>query len=441
MFNLGDQGETKKCADCGYTMSVPLPLECPRCGSLLEKTGYALEGGGLKEREKNKNKRGKKEKQPKKFIPVVPEQDFSYRFEKNIQRERRKQKKEAQMEGINEEARLEKDPNAIETTNLIFLSEDGDYLKMMGAINTDNRKVLYCSSKNYEYILELGANSLEIASSILGGDLEKILFEPPSHLSAAISHSGGSRTSQYEEAYFLSSGPLLFCIYGVFFKRPDMLLKELKRMLLDILKGKEPATITKMERYEITRRESSITNYILKEYIKFTSNVLQKDTIPTMEDQATIHYVGLSYQSIGTMSLLITPEGEDALPMKDIPFKGDTPDGVYYDLLESLISAKIEAIAANTLANTGSFPKYIITKIGFDHYRMLEFLQLGNDYNLQVLASGNARVLDTALKSMVLELVRKVTKKPFTGMLETFNNLKEQLFKILHEKYIFKLEE
>jgi hypothetical protein len=292
-------------------------------------------------------------------------------------------------------------------------------------------------------VLELGANAHEIATSILGGDLERVLLEPPKEQKLAfqrVESLAGQTPFTFEEAIFQSHGSMLFCIYGVFFKRPTVLLQELKRLMIDIFKGQVKAAITPLERSEIERRKSSIAGFIVHEYQKIRDAALRQAAIPSMENVVKLHYVGLSYQSIGTMSLLLTPQGPDALPIKDMSFGGDTADGNFLDLVESLLSAKIEAIAANTLAHTGSFPRYIITKTSFDRYRLIEFLQLKNNYILQILASGNISLLESVLNQLILPVVTPVTDAPFSGMLTTHNEIKAKLRDQLSNNYIYEIK-
>jgi hypothetical protein len=334
-------------------------------------------------------------------------------------------------------------PHGAIKTPPTVLGKDGDYLKMMGVINLQSREVIFCSNDEYAYVLELGANAHEIATSILGGDLERVLLEPPKEHKIALQQvesPAGQTPFTFEEAIFQSHGSMLFCIYGVFFKRPTVLLQELKRLMIDIFKGQVKSDISPMERSEIERRTSSISGFIVHEYQKIRDVALRQATIPTMENVVKLHYVGLSYQSIGTMALLLTTEGSDALPIKDMSFSGDTDDGNFLDLVESLISAKIEAIAANTLAHTGSFPRYIITKVGFDRYRLIEFLQLKNNYILQILASGNVSLLESVLSQLILPVVAPVTEAPFTGMLTTHNEVKERLRDQLSNNYTYEIK-
>ncbi|MHA1846648.1 MAG: hypothetical protein ACTSXU_03305 [Promethearchaeota archaeon] len=428
MFNFNNETETKTCENCGYKVTAPFPQRCPKCNESLEKIGYKLDEkkkGSINVSNINKNHSHKEKKHD--ALPALEGNEFSYRISRIVEKRKHDDKTK---EKLDHDA-------SFEGQNLIFLSEDADYLKMMGVINTDTREKIFCSNTHYEYILELGLNAHEIASSILGGTVEKILFEPPKHLAEAINLSTKSKTDVYEEAIFLLDGNLLFCIYGTFYKRPDLLLKQLKMIIFDQLKAKYLDQLSDIEKHQLQRKASSITNYILKEYMKIRQDVLRKATVPTLEKEAIIHYLGLSYQTIGAMALLITKEGENALPIKDIPFEGNTKDGDYQELIESLISAKIEAIAANTFANTGSFPRYIITKINFDSFRMFEFIQLKNNYILQLLGSGNAEVIDRVINKKVKPIIQTVIEKEFSGILGEFNVVKSRLMEIFGENYKF----
>lgn len=409
-------GETRQCSRCGYKIAAPYPANCPRCNEPLDKTVSSVAFPVEETRSINARK------------TTTNEELYSRDFAKTIA------KKTKMMSGLS--------TNAVPRSPPTPLGQDGDYVKMMGVIDTQSRETIFCSNDDYQYILELGANALEIASSILGGTLERILLEPPVDQSNMLKKNVQTPQASitYEEAIFQTNGNLLFCIYGVFFKRPAILLQELKRLLIDIFKGQINGLISTIARSEIERRTNSVTAYIIHEYQKIRDEALHQATIPTLENQVKLHYIGLSYQTIGTMALLITPQGDDALPIRDIAFSGDTQDGSYQDLLESLISAKIEAIAANTLAQTGAFPRYIITKTSFDKYRLIEFLQLGNDYFLQLLASGNADILESVINTTILPEIISVTAVPFSGMLTTQNEIKVKLREIFLNNYFYELE-
>ncbi|MFX0098195.1 MAG: hypothetical protein ACFFCS_01350 [Candidatus Hodarchaeota archaeon] len=401
VFGFGKKEDGQQCDQCGYVIYPPVPQKCPKCNNVLDKTGYQQ---------------------------VLVEKEAVAR--------------DSLLLDLGEESKpaLEKPKEEKVEEKVTVLSEDGDYLKMMGVTNFNTREILFCSNPRYEYLMELGANALEISRSILGGTLEKILFEPSTkHVS---SRTGEKEVLpfEFEDAAFLTTGPLLFCIYGVFFKRPEILLKGLKNIIIDIFKGEVKESLSKMEKHELNRRKDSITAYILKEYKKLRESVLQKSLIPTLEDIVKVHYVGMSYESIGTMSLLVTRSGDDALPINDATI-GAVDEASKNELVESLISAQIEAIAANTLANTGAFPRYIITNIGYDKHRIIEFVQLPNGYCLQVLASGNAEIMESAVQNIIFPRVIPVTDQPFRGMLTRFNEVKEELRSTLENAYIFKIQQ
>nr|MDO8116231.1 hypothetical protein [Candidatus Sigynarchaeota archaeon] len=416
--------ETRSCPRCNYKIAAPYPANCPRCNEPLDKIVSSVISPA--------NAKIVKEREASKQIITPPSMDFA----STIALQAKPPETPVQVSDSGTGP-------AVPGTPPTLLSKDGDYLKMMGVINIQSREIIFCSNDEYAYVLELGANAHEIATSILGGDLERILLEPPKE--PGIAPDGGEPPTKialsfFEEAIFQTQGSMLFCIYGVFFKRPTVLLQELKRLMIDIFKGQVKAAMSPIERSEIERRKTSISGFIVHEYQKIRDAALRQVTIPTMEQMVKLHYVGLSFKSIGTMALLLTPQGPDALPIKDMSFSGDTADGNFLDLLESLISAKIEAIAANTLAHTGSFPRYIITKVGFDRYRLIEFFQLENNYNLQILASGNVSLLESVLGQVILPVVAPITDAPFSGMLTAHNEIKVKLRELLSNKYIYEIK-
>ncbi len=435
MFNFN--AETKPCPQCGYKIISPFPQHCPRCDAILERVGMLITSptfpANSNPHEKPFLDFGSDVNKPQGGdTPVTPERDPTL-----------------VKAGKNQEVGLE--GNELDDGRKIFkpranpeiLSPDGDYLKMMGVINVQTREIIFCSQESYSYVLELGANAHDIATSILGGTLERVLLEPAKNKELALRHvETGEREAPVtlEEAVFQVQGNMLLCIYGLFYKRPILLLQEFKRLLIDHFKGKIKESITDMERNELDRRKGSMVGYVIHQYKKIQETAGRKTSIPTMEQLVTLHYVGLSYQSIGTLSLLLTPEGDEALPIDGMAVGSGADAGVQLELVESLVSAKIEAIAANTLANTGSFPRYIITKTGFDAYRVIEFVELENDYCLQLLASGNVEILEALLQSIIMPRVKEITQHPFTGMLTRHNELKAKLRETLGSAHVFTLE-
>ena len=417
---FGFNTEKKACTGCGYAMIAPFPSACPKCGAILEKIESSVTS-----RHHGKPATGKKDQYQDRY--------YRMRLAKVIDEEGRVPPALPAVPDEDEEGTLpvNRDP-CKNGENATALGEGGDYVKMMGVINLATRNIIFCSSKNHEFILELGANAHDIASSILGGTLERVLFEAPRKPDAG--------EEKFEEAMFSARDDLLFCIHGSFKKRPEVLLQGLQRVMGDVFKGKPVDVLSKMDRNEVERRAVSFMSHIVSEYKKITGTSLRRVKIPTMENQAVLHYIGLSYQSIGTLSLLLDGGGDDALSIKDMGFDGDTSDGTARELVESLISAKIEAIAANTLAGVGVFPRYIITKIGFDSYRIIEFLQLENEYNLQVLASGNVEILEGVIRDIIIPEMAGLISMPFKGQLTSHNSVKKALQEKLASKRVFQKE-
>ena len=133
-----------------------------------------------------------------------------------------------------------------------------------------------------------------------------------------------------------------------------------------------------------------------------------------------MHYLGLSSRSIGVISLILGNELKI-----DLPGKFDSPEEIA-EMKESLLTAKIEAIAANTLGNTGATPRWIAVKLGFQHYRFLTFQKFKNEYYTSLLTEGNLEKLES-LEEHLEPLISRVVESPFYGDLKPFNMLKREL--------------
>ncbi|GAJ06728.1 unnamed protein product, partial [marine sediment metagenome] len=92
-------------------------------------------------------------------------------------------------------------------------------------------------------------------------------------------------------------------------------------------------------------------------------------------------------RAIGVISLLLDEEGQ--LTVK-VPGEFENIEEEM-EMKESLLTAQIEAIAANTLGNTGAYPRWIAVKLGFQKYRFLTFRKYQNDYFLSFLSEGNLK--------------------------------------------------
>jgi hypothetical protein len=141
--------------------------------------------------------------------------------------------------------------------------------------------------------------------------------------------------------------------------------------------------------------------------------------IPYVENWLRIDYLGLSSMSIGVISLLFDNEGKLKV---EVPGEYDDPDEEA-EMKESLLTAKIEAIAANTLGNTDAYPRWIAVKLGFQQYRFLTFKKYTNDYFLSFLSEGNLKKVEQVEKELEPILYHGIDI-PFSGNLKPFNKLK-----------------
>jgi len=141
-----------------------------------------------------------------------------------------------------------------------------------------------------------------------------------------------------------------------------------------------------------------------------------------------LDYFGLSYQSIGVMSKILTNHLEISdLPPVD-PNDEDAADTIE-ELKESMITAKVEAIAANTVANTQVMPNWISVKLGFQHYRFLIFAK-SRQYFISLLAEGNLDFKEPIVNQIKTEL-NEVTENNFTGDLGPFKRIEANFIKSL----------
>ena len=140
--------------------------------------------------------------------------------------------------------------------------------------------------------------------------------------------------------------------------------------------------------------------------------------LPTVAETLRFDYVGMSYKSIGIISKIF---GDNL----NLEMAKDAPPEQKDDLQESIITAQIEAIAANTIANTQAIPVYLSVKLGYENFRYLLFEKLRNDYYLYMLAEGNLNKYDSIMEILV-DMTDSFIDKPFKGDLAPFSNLKKQ---------------
>jgi hypothetical protein len=199
----------------------------------------------------------------------------------------------------------------------------------------------------------------------------------------------------------------------------------------ELVRDKDVNNLTKIEKFDIDNKFKGYLNYILNEY-KQLQDVFSDQEIPYLEDWIRIDYIGLSSMSIGVISLLL--DKEDQLNVK-VPGEFENLEEEM-EMKESLLTAKIEAIAANTLGNTGAYPRWIAVKLGFQKYRFLTFKKYQNDYFLSCLSEGNLRKIEN-VEAQIEPILYHGIGTPFSGNLRPFNKLKatiKQIFEQISER-------
>ncbi|MFX0034718.1 MAG: hypothetical protein ACFE9I_03640 [Candidatus Hermodarchaeota archaeon] len=283
----------------------------------------------------------------------------------------------------------------------------GEYIKLMG-ITSVERTQLYCSNDKYSYLLELTNNLDFIATGVLEGDLDKMLLI--------------SIDKQKEEkCQFYEKNKIIYLVYGKFpDKKGKWVLEQMSNHFSEILDGKDVENLEKFEKHNIELEFKRRTKFILEQYVKL-QEVFTDQEIPYVENTIRIDYIGLSSMSIGVISLLL---GEENLKIDSLG-KFDDPDEEK-EMKESMLTARIEAIAANTQGNTGAIPRWIAVKLGFQRYRFLTFKKYQNDYFLSMLSEGNLGNISQVEQILDSDINEKANNA-FSGNLKPFNELKNTL--------------
>ena len=283
-----------------------------------------------------------------------------------------------------------------------------EYVKLLG-ITSVERTHLYCNNNKYIYLLELSNNLDSIATSILGGELDKMLL---------ISEEKNIK----EKCQFYVNDNIIYLVYGKFpDKKGKWLLEQMSNNYSELVGERDVDQLNKFEKYEIELEFRKRANFILHEYANKLQDVFTDQEIPYVEDTIRIDYVGLSSMSIGVISILL---GEENLNIENIG-EFDDPDE-QKEMKESMLTARIEAIAANTQGNTGAIPRWIAVKLGFQKYRFLTFKKYQNDYFLSILSEGNLGRIEQVEELLDPE-INEVTLNEFSGNLKPFNALKIDL--------------
>jgi len=282
----------------------------------------------------------------------------------------------------------------------------GDYVKFCGITSVD-RTPLYASNKDLSFLLELTNNLDFIAKNILGGDLDKMVLK-----------------SEYDgtgKCLFLEKNDLLYIVYGRFpDKEGKWILEQMSNHFSELTRGKDVEKLDKFDKYKIETEFKRRTRFILEQYVRL-QEIFTDQEIPYVEDTIRIDYLGLSSMSIGVISILLGEENLNFDPIGEF----DSPEEDK-EMKESMLTARIEAIAANTQGNTGSTPRWIAVKLGFQKYRFLTFKKLENDYFLSMISEGNLSKIEQ-VENLLEPKITLVTSMVFSGNLKPFNKLKIDL--------------
>ncbi len=373
------KGDRIECEYCNYKLVKPYPSDklCPKCRRFL---ANIFEYKDSTDEEKTS---------PKKFVP-------------------KKETAAKKIAGVRKKA---KDKDISLDHDVINLNGENEYLKFCGITSVD-RTPLFASNKKWLYFLELTNNLDFIATSILGGDLDKMLLK--------------SENDDEEKCQFFEKNKIIYVIFGKFpDKKGKWVLEQMAKHFSDLIRAKDVNGLTKFEKYDLENKFKGKLIFILNEYMEL-QEVFSDQEIPYVEDWLRLDYVGLSSMSIGVISLLL--DDEDKLNVK-VPGEFEDP-AEEFEMKESLLTAKIEAIAANTLGNTGAYPRWIAVKLGFQNYRFLTFKKYGNDYFLSCLSEGNLKKINIVEAQLEPILINSLNT-PFSGNLRPFNKLKIQIKELM----------
>jgi hypothetical protein len=402
MFGTINPEDIKTCPICGYRMIKPWPKICPnpKCLKPLEEIQSSklfIENVQVKIAQQ----------QAEQLIPKLVEKEPQERLEiKDM--EISKETASSKIKGVKVKTKTASESIDLSTEIVVF-PLSGQYFKNIGIV-TDTRVTLYNRNQDYIYIHELSSNLDYIASSIMEGEIEKLTLR-------------SEASNALEKVTYTKEKGFLYYVYGMFpDKQGSWVLKEVIKAFKDVLitlPTREFEKLDKMQLHSIKTKMDASLKYILGEYVKMAT-VLTDNLIPPVDEKLRMDYFGMSYKSIGIISKLLGTELNIELNMPNLP------KAQMDDMKESLITAKIEAIAANTIGNTQAIPVYLSVKLGYGKIRYLLFEKLKNDYFIYALAEGNINKYSQVIE-IVKKMVEPITARPFKGDLTPFIVLKQQV--------------
>ncbi len=395
--------EKLTCPRCGYQMMKPYPKICPQCLGALDD---ALKDFDDWEKEKQRDEFKKMEAQA---IASAAEKTTLVAKEFTTSSETAADK----VKGVRV-AKKKEVPKIDFSLPLITIIPGTEYVKLLGVVEED-RIALFCSNPKFEYFLELSCNLSYIATSILGGELDRMsLYSEELHVE--------------EKCLFMKHEGVIYIIYGVFPDKKGLwVLNRMRNDMINILKGtgKKIKEFDKLDLNSVSTKMRNSCLGILNDYVNL-KEVFSDKPIALIEKTLRVDYFGLSFQSIGVISKIL---GAD-LAIKGV--EADDP-ALRKELQESLVTAKLEAIAANTVANTRAMPRWIGVRLSFEKYRFIIIESLPNTYFYQILAEGNLKA-SASIRDQLVPMLKVCTAEPFKGDLGRFRPVTEALDKFFTQR-------
>ncbi|MFX0073794.1 MAG: hypothetical protein ACFE96_00010 [Candidatus Hermodarchaeota archaeon] len=294
-------------------------------------------------------------------------------------------------------------------------------------IVSKTRIPIYYNDKKWKYFLELTNNLDVISTSTLSGTLDKMLI--------TLSAEAELENEQILARFFEKNGFIHVLIGNFSDKDSYWLFNQVSMFFNDlILKYKNKLEkLDKIDKREISFKINIFMNK-MEEAVELKVK-FEKPNFNYIDNWLRLHYVGLSSESVGVISLLL--DRENILKFGEQKFfEPDTESDIsqkveqIIDFSESVLTAKIEVILASILANMKGYPRWISIRSGFQKYRFLSFKRLENNFFLYCITEGNLEKLETLESFLYLYMKEKVSKK-FTGSLHDYNEIKTKIKSIM----------
>jgi len=330
---------------------------------------------------------------------------------------------EAEVKGVKIET-----PKKTKGTVKKKIPDEPKKLFFYGIVSKERVPIFY-NDKKYKYILAL-TNDLDIiSSSILSGTLDKML----------IFLGNGKEEEEKEKkliAHFLERNGVIHVLVGNFSdKDSSWIFTQVSMFFNDMLK-KDKINLKKLSKFE--KREISIKMNIYLNHIEKAVELkvkFEKPNFKYIDNWLRLHYVGLSSESVGVISLLL--DKKNILKFEEQKhFQPNSEQHIsriveeVIDFSESVMTAKIEVILASILGNMKGYPRWISIKSGFQKYYFLSFKKLDNQYFLYCITEGNIEKLESMESLLYLYLKDGVCNK-FGSSLKIFNQMKNKIRDIL----------